>query len=152
VIPLFILVGEIVHYAGYNFSLYDATYKLVRAFPGGLAMTTIMASAPSRHLRLQHGDGGHDERRRHPAMKEYKYHPMLNAGAVAAARRSASSSRHPSCSWCTVSTRASPSQAVFRQRHPSAILTVAILGTVVWICRMHPDWGPAGPRFAGRSG
>lgn len=43
VIPLFILVGEIVHYAGYNFSLYDATYKWFGHFRGGLAMTTIMA-------------------------------------------------------------------------------------------------------------
>jgi len=30
---------------------------------------------------------------------------------------------------------------------PSAILTAAILATVVWICRMHPDWGAKGPRF-----
>ncbi|MCX8069014.1 MAG: TRAP transporter permease, partial [Thermodesulfovibrionales bacterium] len=45
VIPLFILLGEFVHYAGYNNSLYHATYKWFGHYKGGLAMTTIMASA-----------------------------------------------------------------------------------------------------------
>ena len=45
VIPLFILVGEIVHYAGYNHGLYHATYRWFGHYRGGLAMTTIMACA-----------------------------------------------------------------------------------------------------------
>jgi len=45
VIPMFILVGEFVHYAGYNDGLYNATYKWFGQYRGGLAITTIMACA-----------------------------------------------------------------------------------------------------------
>ena len=45
VIPMFILVGEFVHYAGYNNGLYNATHKWFGHYKGGLAITTIMACA-----------------------------------------------------------------------------------------------------------
>ncbi len=45
VIPMFILVGEFVHYGGYNNSLYYATYRWFGHYKGGLAITTIMACA-----------------------------------------------------------------------------------------------------------
>ena len=45
VIPMFILVGEFVHYAGYNDGLYYATYRWFGHYKGGLAITTIMAAA-----------------------------------------------------------------------------------------------------------
>ena len=45
VIPMFILVGEFVHYGGYNNSLYYATHKWFGHYRGGLAITTIMACA-----------------------------------------------------------------------------------------------------------
>jgi hypothetical protein len=45
VIPMFILVGEFIHYAGYNDSLYHATHRWFGHYRGGLAITTIMASA-----------------------------------------------------------------------------------------------------------
>ena len=45
VIPMFILVGEFVHYAGYNDSLYHATNRWFGHRKGGLAITTILASA-----------------------------------------------------------------------------------------------------------
>ena len=47
VIPMFILVGEFVHYAGYNDSLYHATNRWFGHYRGGLAITTIMAWRPS---------------------------------------------------------------------------------------------------------
>ena len=45
VIPMFILVGEFIHYAGYNDSLYHATNRWFGHYRGGLAITTIMACA-----------------------------------------------------------------------------------------------------------
>jgi C4-dicarboxylate transporter DctM subunit len=45
VIPMFILVGEFINYAGYNDSLYHATHRWFGHYRGGLAITTIMASA-----------------------------------------------------------------------------------------------------------
>src|SRR5659263_206934 len=85
VIPLFILVGEIVHYAGYNFSLYDATYKWFGHYRGGLAMTTIMASAAFSAISGSNtATAATMSAVAIPAMKEYGYHPELNAGSVAA--------------------------------------------------------------------
>ncbi|HEX7520185.1 MAG TPA: TRAP transporter large permease, partial [Candidatus Deferrimicrobium sp.] len=152
VIPLFILVGEIVHYAGYNFSLYDATYKWFGHFRGGLAMTTIMASAAFSAISGSNtATAATMSAVAIPAMKEYKYHPMLNAGSVAAGA-TLGVLILPSIVLVVYGlyTGQSIGKLFFGNIIPSAILTVAILGTVVWICRMHPDWGPAGPRFSWR--
>ncbi len=149
VIPLFILVGEIVHYAGYNFSLYDATYKWFGHYRGGLAMTTIMASAAFSAISGSNtATAATMSAVAIPAMKEYKYHPMLSAGAVAAGA-TLGVLIPPSIVLVVYGlyTGQSIGKLFFGNLIPSAILTVAILGTVVWICRRHPDWGASGPRF-----
>ena len=85
VIPLFILVGEIVHYAGYNNSLYHASYRWFGHHRGGLAMTTILASAAFSAISGSNtATAATMSAVAIPAMKEYKYHPLLNAGSVAA--------------------------------------------------------------------
>lgn len=149
VIPLFILVGEIVHYAGYNFSIYDATYKWFGHFRGGLAMTTIMASAAFSAISGSNtATAATMSAVAIPAMKEYKYHPMLNAGAVSAGS-TLGVLIPPSLVLVVYGlyTGQSIGKLFFGNIVPSVILTCAILGTVAWICRMHPDWGVAGPRF-----
>jgi len=149
VIPLFILVGEIVHYAGYNFSLYDATYKWFGHHRGGLAMTTIMASAAFSAISGSNtATAATMSAVAIPAMKEYKYHPMLSAGSVAAGA-TLGVLIPPSIVLVVYGlyTGQSIGKLFFGNVIPSAILTVAILGTVVWICRRHPDWGASGPRF-----
>jgi tripartite ATP-independent transporter DctM subunit len=149
VIPLFILVGEIVHYAGYNFSLYDATYKWFGHRRGGLAMTTIMASAAFSAISGSNtATAATMSAVAIPAMKEYNYHPMLNAGAVAAGA-TLGVLIPPSLVLVVYGlyTGQSIGKLFFGNVIPSAILTVAILATVVWICRIHPEWGAAGPRF-----
>ena len=149
VIPLFILVGEIVHYAGYNFSIYDATYKWFGHFRGGLAMTTIMASAAFSAISGSNtATAATMSAVAIPAMKEYKYHPMLNAGAVSAGA-TLGVLIPPSLVLVVYGlyTGQSIGKLFFGNIIPSVILTVAILATVAWICRLHPDWGAAGPRF-----
>ena len=150
VIPLFILVGEIVHYAGYNFSIYDATYKWFGHFRGGLAMTTIMASAAFSAISGSNtATAATMSAVAIPAMKEYKYHPMLNAGAVSAGA-TLGVLIPPSLVLVVYGlyTGQSIGKLFFGNIIPSVILTLAILGTVVLICRLHPEWGAAGPRFS----
>ncbi|MBP2676076.1 MAG: transporter large rane protein [Deltaproteobacteria bacterium] len=150
VIPLFVLVGEIVHYAGYNFSVYDATYKWFGHFRGGLAMTTIMASAAFSAISGSNtATAATMSAVAIPAMKEYKYHPMLNAGAVSAGA-TLGVLIPPSLVLVVFGlyTGQSIGKLFFGNIIPSIILTLAILGTVVWICRLHPEWGAAGPRFS----
>ena len=149
VIPLFILVGEIVHYAGYNFSLYDATYKWFGHYRGGLAMTTIMASAAFSAISGSNtATAATMSAVAIPAMKKYKYHPMLNAGSVAAGA-TLGVLIPPSIVLVVYGlyTGQSIGKLFFGNVIPSAILTVLILGTVALICLRHPDWGAGGPRF-----
>ena len=85
VIPMFILVGEFLQYAGYSDGLYHSTYKWFGHFRGGLAMTTIMASAAfSAICGSNTATAATMSAVAIPAMKKYGYHPILNAGAVAA--------------------------------------------------------------------
>jgi len=76
---------EIVHYAGYNPPLrptYSGSGISARArHDDDHGLGCVLASpAPTRH-------GGDDERVAIPAMKQYRYHPMLNAGSVPRGRR-----------------------------------------------------------------
>lgn len=148
VIPLFILVGEIVHYAGYNNGLYFATYRWFGHHRGGLAMTTIMASAAFSAISGSNtATAATMSAVAIPAMKEYKYHPLLNAGSVAAGA-TLGVLIPPSIVLVVYGlyTGQSIGKLFFGNIIPSAILTLLILGTVVVICRLHPDWGPAGPK------
>ncbi|SNB47255.1 TRAP transporter large permease [Geobacter sp. DSM 9736] len=152
VIPLFILVGEIVHYAGYNNSLYFATYKWFGHRRGGLAMTTIMASAAFSAISGSNtATAATMSAVAIPAMKEYKYHPLLNAGSVAAGA-TLGVLIPPSIVLVVYGlyTGQSIGKLFFGNVIPSAILTTLILGTVVVLCRLHPEWGPAGPRSSWR--
>ena len=45
VVPLFVLMGQFAYRAGITERLYDAAYKWVGRLPGGLAGTTVAASA-----------------------------------------------------------------------------------------------------------
>jgi tripartite ATP-independent transporter DctM subunit len=149
VIPLFILVGEIVHYAGYNFSVYDATYKWFGHFRGGLAMTTIMASAAFSAISGSNtATAATMSAVAIPAMKEYKYHPLLNAGAVSAG---ATLGVLIPPSLVLVVYGLCPGQSIGEvfvgNIVPSVLLPFALRATVACICRLHPEWGAAGPRF-----
>src|SRR5512135_396791 len=150
VIPMFILVGEFVHYGGYNDGLYHATYKWFGHYKGGLAITTIMACAAFSAISGSNtATAATMSQVAIPEMKKYNYHPMLNAGSVAAGA-TLGVLIPPSIVLVVYGlyTGQSIGKLFFGNVIPSAILTVAILGTVVWICRMHPDWGAAGPRFS----
>lgn len=148
VIPLFILVGEFVHYAGYNNSLYYATYKWFGHYRGGLAMTTIVASAAFSAISGSNtATAATMSAVAIPAMKKYHYHPALNAGAVAAGA-TLGVLIPPSIVLVVYGlyTGQSIGKLFFGNIIPSAILTVLIAATVMFICYRHPDWGPKGPK------
>lgn len=152
VIPLFILVGEIVHYAGYNDGLYHATYRWFGHRRGGLAMTTILASAAFSAISGSNtATAATMSAVAIPAMRDYKYHPLLKAGSVAAGA-TLGVLIPPSIVLVVYGlyTGQSIGKLFFGNIIPSIILTLLILATVVFITRRHPDWGPAGPRSTWR--
>jgi TRAP-type C4-dicarboxylate transport system permease large subunit len=81
-----------------------------------------------------------------PAMKKYGYHPILNAGSVAAGA-TLGVLIPPSIVLVVygIYTGQSIGKLFFGNIIPSAIATVLIAATVFVICRRHPDWGPAAP-------
>jgi tripartite ATP-independent transporter DctM subunit len=86
-----------------------------------------------------------------PAMRKYNYHPMLNAGSVAAGA-TLGVLIPPSIVLVVYGlyTGQSIGKLFFGNVIPSAILTILIALTVGYICWRHPDWGPAGTKSTWR--
>jgi len=148
VIPMFILVGEFVHYGGYNNSLYYATHKWFGHYRGGLAITTIMACAAFSAISGSNtATAATMSSVAIPEMKKYKYHPMVNAGSVAAGA-TLGVLIPPSIVLVVYGlyTGQSIGKLFFGNVIPSAILTLLIAATVMYICLRHPEWGPKGPK------
>lgn len=148
VIPMFILVGEFIHYARYNDSLYQATYRWFGHFRGGLALTTIMASAAFSAISGSNtATAATMSTVAIPAMKKYNYHPILSAGSVAAGA-TLGVLIPPSIVLVVygVYTGQSIGKLFWGNVIPSVILTVLIAATVFFICQRHPDWGPKAPK------
>lgn len=152
VIPMFILVGEFVHYGGYNNGLYYATYRWFGHYRGGLAITTIMACAAFSAISGSNtATAATMSSVAIPEMKKYKYNPLLNAGSVAAGA-TLGVLIPPSIVLVVFGlyTGQSIGKLFFGNVIPSVILTALIAATVFWICHRHPEWGPKGPRSTWR--
>jgi C4-dicarboxylate transporter, DctM subunit len=148
VIPMFILVGEFIHWGGYNNGLYYATYRWFGHYKGGLAITTIMACAAFSAISGSNtATAATMSKVAIPEMKKYGYHPQLNAGSVAAGA-TLGVLIPPSIVLVVYGlyTGQSIGKLFWGNIIPSAILTIAIAATVVYITWRHPDWGPKGPR------
>jgi tripartite ATP-independent transporter DctM subunit len=144
VIPMFILVGEFVHYGGYNNGLYHATYRWFGHYRGGLAITTVMACAVFSAISGSNtATAATMSSVAIPEMKKYRYHPMLNAGSVAAGA-TLGVLIPPSIVLVVYGlyTGQSIGKLFFGNIVPSVILTLLIAATVLFICHRHPDWGP----------
>ena len=152
VIPMFILVGEFVHQGGYNNSLYHATYRWFGHYRGGLAITTIMACAAFSAISGSNtATAATMSTVAIPEMKKYNYHPILNAGSVAAGA-TLGVLIPPSIVLVVYGlyTGQSIGKLFFGNVIPSAILTLLIAATVMYICVRHPQWGPKGPKSGWR--
>jgi TRAP-type C4-dicarboxylate transport system permease large subunit len=147
VIPMFILVGEFVHYGVFRLAL-QRDQPLVRS--------------PQRRTRHHDHHGVscvlRDQRSNTataatmskvaiPSMKKYNYDPALNAGSVARGinPRRPHSPEHRACGVRHLHA-AVDRQTLYGNIIPSIICTVLIGLTVSVICRVHPTWGPQSPR------
>lgn len=144
VIPMFILVGEFIYYAGYSDRLYHATDKWFGHLRGGLAISTIMASAGfSAICGSNTATAATMSAVAIPSMKKYNYHPILSAGAVAAGS-TLGVMVPPSIVLVVYGlyTGQSIGKLFFGTLFPGIILTIMIAATVYVICLRHPEWGP----------
>jgi len=101
VIPMFILVGEFVHYAGYNDGLYYATYRWFAITRRACHYHHHGVRRFFSNQRQQHATAATMSQVAIPAMKKYNYHRCSMQAQWLPAQPSGCSYRPVSCSLCT---------------------------------------------------
>lgn len=148
VIPLFILMGQICFYSGVNERLYKSAYAWMGEIRGGIAMTTILACAGfSAICGSNSATAATMSTVALPEMKKFKYNPILSTGSVAAGA-TLGVIIPPSVVLIIIGLQTSQSiaQLFVGGMVPGVLLTLLFLGTVWYLCKRNPDWGPAGPK------
>jgi len=148
VIPLFIFMGQVAFYSGVNEQLYNAAYKWIGYIRGGLAMATIMAcSAFAAICGSNAATAATMTTVALPQMNKYKYEPKLSTGAIACGS-TLGVVIPPSVVLIVIGL--STGQSIAKLFHGSIgagiVLSLLLTLTVSAVCRLYPQWGPAGPR------
>ncbi len=152
VIPLFVLMGQFAFHSGITERLYNAAYKWVGRLPGGLASTTILASAGFAAIcGSNSATSATMGTIALPEMKRYGYDQALSTGSVAIGG-TLGVVIPPSVVLIiiAVQTKQSIIQLFIACIVPGLFLTVLFLATVFWLCIRKPHLGPPGPRTSMR--
>jgi tripartite ATP-independent transporter DctM subunit len=148
VIPLFIFMGQIAFYSGVNEKLYNAAYKWVGHIRGGVAMATVLAcSAFAAICGSNAATAATMSTVALPQMKMYKYDDRLSTGAVACGS-TLGVVIPPSVVLIVIglSTKQSIAKLFYGGFGAGVVLALLLMLTVYAVCRIHPEWGPVGPR------
>lgn len=148
VIPMFVLMGQVCFYAGFNERLYDASYKWFGRVRGGLAVTTILACAGFAAICGSNtATAATMTKVALPEMKKYRYHPILATGALAAGS-TLGVVIPPSVVLVVygLNTGTSVGKLFYGSTVPGVILALLMAVTCTLMCLVHPDWGPRGPK------
>jgi len=148
VIPLFVFMGYLAFNAGIAERLYDAAYKWVGHWPGGLAMATIGAdeffaaicgsnsatAATMGAVAL-------------PQMTKYNYDTRLSSGTVVTGG-TLGTIMPPSVVLIVIGlqTEQSIARLFLGGIIPAILLGLLFLLSIFVICRVNPKYGPPGPR------
>lgn len=152
VIPLFVLMGQLAFHSGITERLYNAAYKWVGRLPGGLASTTILASAGFAAIcGSNSATSATMGTIALPEMKRYNYDEALSTGSVAIGG-TLGVVIPPSVVLIiiAVQTKQSIIQLFVASIVPGVFLTVFFLATVLLLCLRNPELGPPGPRTSMR--
>ncbi|MBI5016437.1 MAG: TRAP transporter large permease [Deltaproteobacteria bacterium] len=149
IIPLFVLMGQIACNAGVGRRLYDAAYKFLGRFPGGLAMATVAActafgtvcgSSPATAATLAAVGL--------PEMKRYGYSDALACGSVAGGGGLGMLMPPSVCMIVYgILTEQSIGKLFVASIVPAVYITAWFVAAVAVYCMLRPKAGPAGPRF-----
>ncbi|MDD1753625.1 MAG: TRAP transporter large permease subunit [Methanotrichaceae archaeon] len=147
VIGLFVLMGYIVHAAGFGRDLYYSAYKWLGHLPGGLAVATIGAATgfaatvgDSMSSTVTFGTIAL------PEMRRYKYNDLLSTGAICLGA-TLGPMIPPSISFIIygIVTNQSIGTLFVAGILPGVILSLASMIYVYIVCRRNPSLGPQGP-------
>lgn len=148
IIPLYILMGEIVYRAGITSKLFDAAYKWIGHFKGGMASTTVLASAGFAMIcGSNSATAATMATMSLPELKKYNYDKRLSTGAVATGG-TLGIIIPPSTVLIVLALQMqiSVKDLFIASIIPGVLLTVMLLMTVFLICNINPGMGPAGAK------
>ena len=149
VVPLFTWMGYIGYYSGISTHLYDAAYKLVGHFKGGLAMATTMACAAFGAIcGSTTATAATFSVIALPEMKKYNYDHSL-ATANVAASGILGVLIPPSVIFIVYAsiTAESVAKLFIAGIIPGLLLAVLFMGGIYLVVARHPEKAPPGPSF-----
>lgn len=150
VIPLFVLMGQVAFHSGISGRLFDATYKWMGHWRGGMAMATVGActafgaicgSGPATAATMSAVAL--------PEMKRYGYDMKLATGTIAAGG-GLGIMIPPSIVFIVygILTEQSIGKLFISGILPGLMTALFFCLTIYWLCKRNPALGPAGPRFS----
>jgi C4-dicarboxylate transporter DctM subunit len=148
VVPLFIFMGYLAFNSGVAERLYNAAYKWVGHWPGGLAVATIgadelFAAICGSNTATAATMGAVAL----PQMQKYGYDPRLSTGTVATGG-TLGTVMPPSVVLIIIGlqTGQSITELFLAGIFPAILLGSFFVLTIFGICRLNPSFGPAGPK------
>lgn len=151
-IPLFVLMGQIAFHSGISRGLFTAAYRWLGRLPGGLAMSTVGASAAFGAIC---GSGPATAATMAsvslPEMRRYKYDMELATGCVAASG-GLGMLIPPSIVFIVyaILTELSIGKLFIAGILPGVMVALLFCCAIYILCRLNPQLGPSGPRFGMR--
>ncbi len=152
VIPLFVLMGQLAYHSGISKRLFDAAYKFIGHWPGGLAIATIGACAGFAAIcGSTNATAATMAAVTLPEMKRYNYKPELATGVVAAGG-SLGILIPPSVIFIVygIMTEQSIGKLFVAGILPGILLTALFALTIVIWTLLKPELGPRGPKVTFR--
>jgi tripartite ATP-independent transporter DctM subunit len=150
VIPLYVLMGEIIFRSGITQNLFDAAYKWLGHFKGGMASTTILASAGFASICGSNtATAATMGTMALPALKKYNYDSALSTGSIATGG-TLGILIPPSTVLIIIAiqTQQSVQDLFIAVIFPGVLLTALLIMTIIFLCQKNPEMGPAGPKFS----
>ncbi len=148
VIPLFVLMGQLAYHSGISKRLFNAAYKFIGHWPGGLAIATVGACAAFAAIcGSTNATAATMGAAALPEMKRYNYKPELATGVVAAGG-GLGILIPPSVIFIVygILTEQSIGKLFMAGLLPGLILALLfVLAIVIWT-HMRPELGPKGPK------
>lgn len=145
--PLFIMMGVIVHELGFASDLFRTGYTCIGQFRGGLAMATAFACAilgvitDSMVAVITLGKSAI------PEMRKYEYDESLAAASVVAGG-SLASLMPPSIAFIifAILTGESVGRLYIAAVVPAVVMTLMLIGLIIILVKINPQLAKAGPR------
>jgi len=148
VIPLFIFMGYLAFNAGIAERLYDAAYKWMGHWRGGLAIATIgadelFAAICGSNTATAATMGAVAL----PQMEKYNYDTRLSSGAVVTGG-TLGTVMPPSVVLIIIGLQTEQSivKLFLAGIIPAIVLGLLFVATIFVLCRLYPEFGPAGPK------